>query len=158
MITEHTWGNHSNVKVTCWNCLQFLNLFSWHLATENNKNLMWSVCTLQTTSYHVLRQQNATTVLALPDYRALIPFLVQGAEGQRFAAVRVSASVKELFRTRQLAKWRHRNSYQFLYLSGANHSSLRSPQITKFRQQQIIRNPLFPLGLISQFCLIILST
>lgn len=157
MITEHTWGNHSNGKVMCGNYFKCLSLFSWHLATGNNKNLMWSVCTLQTISYHVPSQQNATAVLALPHFPALILSPVQGANRQRCAAVRVSTSIKDVFKTRQLAKWRHRHSYHFLYLSEPNHGSSGSLQITKFHQQQIIRDVLFPLGLISQFCPIIIS-
>lgn len=109
VITEHTWGKHSNGKVMCRNYLKCLSLFSWHLATGNNQNLMRSVCALQTISYRVPSWQNATAVLALPHSPGLIPSPVQVANKQRFAAVRVSASIKNVCKTRQLAKWRHRN-------------------------------------------------
>lgn len=104
VITEHTWGNHSNGQVMCGNYLKCLSLFSWHLATGNNKNLMWSVYTLQPISHHVPSLQNATAALALPRSPALIPSPVQ-----RCAAVRVSASTEDLFKARQLAEWRHRH-------------------------------------------------
>lgn len=112
---------------------------------------------------HVISAFFADHKLPLPHCSALprsltlihVPML-----GQReaLAADGVSASGRIIchFKSRQSAQRRHGN--ECLYLSEAVHSTLGSLQIMKFHWRQITRDVLFPLGLISQFFLIILST
>lgn len=101
VITEHTWCNHSNGKVMCGNYLKYLSIISWHLATGNNKNLMWSVSTFQNMSpagkmpFHYL---------SFPTPQLLFLPLFSGPTCKDLKPSRVSASMKDLLRPGRLQK------------------------------------------------------